>query len=151
VFLLMDGDKLVYDYGKISVNQLIVGYVDEQTNAACGSITLVNIDGYKILFDCGLPSTEFLSNFDPTSISCIIISHWHSDHCAQLHKFSHAHQILPDDNQNPVHLPNEIGDTNQILELLKLSGHSLVDLVLVVRPDITTDECIVIAGLSHYQ
>lgn len=154
-----ESDNVVYNNGEIKIEQLLVGYFDEQTGAACGSITLVGFKDYKILVDCGLPFTNFIcdcsTKIDPSNVNCVIVTHWHSDHCGQLHKLPNAHQILPDNNASSIEFPNieqsGVENATQKLKLLKLSGHSLVDLVLVVCPNSTTDECIVIAGLSTHK
>ena len=62
--------------------------------ASCvtGSCHLLDIDGFRILVDCGLfqgPDEIFSSNvkpfgFDPESISLVLLTHAHLDHCGRL-------------------------------------------------------------------
>ena len=62
--------------------------------ASCvtGSCHLLDVDGFRILIDCGLFQGEdeiFSSNqkpfgFDPGSISAVILTHAHLDHCGRL-------------------------------------------------------------------
>jgi metallo-beta-lactamase family protein len=62
--------------------------------ASCvtGSCHLLDVDGFRILIDCGLFQGEdelFSSNlkpfgFEPSSISAVILTHAHLDHCGRL-------------------------------------------------------------------
>jgi len=59
-----------------------------------GSCHLLNIDGYRILIDCGLyqgAHENYLKNwdeflFDPKDIDAVILTHAHLDHCGRLPK-----------------------------------------------------------------
>lgn len=59
-----------------------------------GSCHLLNVDGFRILIDCGMlqgSSDNYLKNwdnflFDPKSIDAVILSHAHLDHCGRLPK-----------------------------------------------------------------
>jgi glyoxylase-like metal-dependent hydrolase (beta-lactamase superfamily II) len=130
----------------VTIQQLIVGYSDSDSGEACGSVSLIYFKHYQILVDCGLPTTDLRREspveFNPSKIDYVIVTHWHSDHCGRLYEFTNARKILPDDIKH-----HEIENAGPYLELLKFSGHSLSDLVLIVRPDLETDELIVIAGL----
>jgi glyoxylase-like metal-dependent hydrolase (beta-lactamase superfamily II) len=143
---------VVYDNGQVRVEQLIVGYYDTELGKACGSVSLISVKDYNILVDCGLPSTDL--KIDSNDVNCVIVTHWHSDHCGRLCDFHKAHRILPDNNVNELDFSQikkyGIDESNYYLELLKLDGHSLVDLALVIQPSLKTDELIVIAGLFLY-
>ncbi len=59
-----------------------------------GSCHLLNVDGYRILIDCGLfqgGHENYLKNwedllFDPKNIDVVILTHAHLDHCGRLPK-----------------------------------------------------------------
>ncbi len=62
--------------------------------ASCvtGSCHLLDVDGFRILVDCGMfqgPDELFSSNdmpfgFDPESVSVVLLTHAHLDHCGRL-------------------------------------------------------------------
>jgi len=64
------------------------------TQEVTGSCHLLNIDGYRILVDCGLwqgGQENYLKNwddflFDPKDIDAVILTHAHLDHCGRLPK-----------------------------------------------------------------
>lgn len=57
-----------------------------------GSCHLLDVDGFRILVDCGMfqgPDEIFSSNlnpfsFDPESVSAVLLTHAHLDHCGRL-------------------------------------------------------------------
>lgn len=59
-----------------------------------GSCHLLNIDGYRILIDCGLWQGDWENYsrnfepflFDPKSLNAVILTHAHLDHCGRLPK-----------------------------------------------------------------
>lgn len=68
------------------------------TEEVTGSCHLLNIDGYRILVDCGMWQGDwdnYIKNwdkflFDPKNIDAVILTHAHLDHCGRLPKL-YAH------------------------------------------------------------
>lgn len=64
------------------------------TEEVTGSCHLLNIDGYRILVDCGMYQgswDNYVKNwdgflFDPKNIDAVILTHAHLDHCGRLPK-----------------------------------------------------------------
>jgi metallo-beta-lactamase family protein len=64
------------------------------TEEVTGSCHLLNIDGYRILVDCGMWQgnwENYIKNwdsflFDPKNIDAVILTHAHLDHCGRLPK-----------------------------------------------------------------
>lgn len=83
--------QLLFANEDVTVKQLIVGYADK--GSACGSVTLISIKDYNVLVDCGLPSTDLSYISSSTSINCVIITHWHSDHCGRLSDFLDVREV----------------------------------------------------------
>jgi len=64
------------------------------TEKVTGSCHLLNIDGYRILIDCGMYQGDWDSYvrnwdnllFEPSNIDAVILTHAHLDHCGRLPK-----------------------------------------------------------------
>ncbi|KAI6205970.1 hypothetical protein M3Y94_00852300 [Aphelenchoides besseyi] len=135
----------------VHVDQEVVGYCNNETGQACGSVTKVCIGNYVIQVDCGLPDVKFEESEERTTLpDCIMLTHYHSDHVGRLFKFAHVKQVLPCNPDAELPFEDMAGfgkkDPRQHLQLLKLSGHSPSDLVLLVKPGEDSDELIAIVG-----
>ncbi|KAI6210859.1 hypothetical protein M3Y96_00372600 [Aphelenchoides besseyi] len=147
--------RILYENKKndwnVYVEQEAVGYCDSKTGQACGSVTKVCIGNYVIQVDCGLPDMKFEETEERISLpDCILLTHYHSDHVGRLFKFADVKQVLPCDPDAELPFEDMVGfgnkDPTQHLHLLKLSGHSPSDLVLLVKPEEESDELIAIVG-----
>jgi predicted metal-dependent RNase len=85
---LIQNKKLIFRRMEIKLTSY--GATEEVT----GSCHLLNIDGYRILVDCGMYQgnwDSYVRNwdsflFDPNNIDAVILTHAHLDHCGRLPK-----------------------------------------------------------------
>uniref|UniRef100_A0A0N5AKG0 Metallo-beta-lactamase domain-containing protein 1 n=1 Tax=Syphacia muris TaxID=451379 RepID=A0A0N5AKG0_9BILA len=142
------------------VRQIVVGFCssvsdDGSVCLACGSVTLISAtNGRQILVDCGSPwhKSEIINGLAANGLSCssitdVVITHGHSDHCGCLCLFESARFYMDRDYATTAFQYSALQETTALapgIRIIRTPGHTDHDLSVVVEN--TQDGTVIIVG-----